>query len=311
MGGRGKWSGRVLAVYFVLFLCFLYGPSILMAILSFNEGQGITFPMEGFSTVWWQSIFDSDINPFINHADEIREAGQSSLWLALVAGVVTAIVAFTLSYAFRRRFRLDGVVFYLVMLCLMTPGFLLGLGTAVFWQTMGISTDMWRTALGTNVIWALPFAFLVMVAVWNRYDKHIEEAARDLGADAKTTFREVTLPLVWTGIFGCLLFGFTLSWNEYDRTVLALSSSQTTLPIQIFSFTTGSVLRPDVYALGTGTTAISLVAMGLLVLVGILRLRRTGKRASLATQVQEELGQVVTTDLAEEPGTAGAGGRAT
>jgi putative spermidine/putrescine transport system permease protein len=224
---------------------------------------------------------------------------------------VTAIVAFTLSYAFRRRFRLDGVVFYLVMLCLMTPGFLLGLGTAVFWQTMGISTDMWRTALGTNVIWALPFAFLVMVAVWNRYDKHIEEAARDLGADAKTTFREVTLPLVWTGIFGCLLFGFTLSWNEYDRTVLALSSSQTTLPIQIFSFTTGSVLRPDVYALGTGTTAISLVAMGLLVLVGILRLRRTGKRASLATQVQEELGQVVTTDLAEEPGTAGAGGRAT
>ena len=63
-------------------------------------------------------------------------------------------------------------------------------------------------------------AFLVMLAVWNRYDPRIEEAARDLGANATTTFREVTLPLVWTGIFGSFLFGFTLTWNDFDRTIL-------------------------------------------------------------------------------------------
>ena len=78
-------------------------------------------------------------------------------------------------------------------------------------------------------VWALPFGFLVMVAVWNRYDRRVEEAARDLGATRFTTFREVTLPLIWTGIFGAFLFGFTLSWNEYDRTALALGSGKTTL----------------------------------------------------------------------------------
>ena len=80
-------------------------------------------------------------------------------------------------------------------------------------------------------MWGIPFGFLVMLAVWNRYDEHIEEAARDLGANLATTFREVTLPLVWTGIFGAALFGFTLTWNDFDRTVLLVLDN--TLPLQI------------------------------------------------------------------------------
>ena len=59
-----------------------------------------------------------------------------------------------------------------------------------------------------------------MVAVWNRYSNAVEEASRDLGAGAIRTFREVTLPLIWTGLLGAFLFGFTLSWNDYDRTAL-------------------------------------------------------------------------------------------
>ena len=83
------------------------------------------------------------------------------------------------------------------------------------------------------MIWGIPFAFLVMLAVWNR-DRHIEEAARDLGANGPTTFREVTLPLVWTGIFGSFLFGFTLTWNDFDRTILLQSGYEAQpLPILI------------------------------------------------------------------------------
>lgn len=304
MEGQGRFGKWALGVYFVLFVIFMYGPSILMAILSF-QGQkgGITFPMEGFGGSWWKALWDEDAP--LSKAAEIKEAGKNSLYLALACGALTSFLAFTLSYAFRRRFKGDGVVFYLVLLCLMAPGFLLGLGTALFWQTMGLSTGMWKTALGSNAIWALPFAFLVMMAVWNRYDKHIEEASRDLGADAKTTFREVTLPLVWTGIFGCFLFGFTLSWNEYDRTVLALASGEITLPIQIFSFTTAGVIRPDLYALGTFTTVVSLLAMGVLVVFGILRLRKASKAGgvTLETKVAEEMGQATEID-------AGAGARA-
>ena len=153
----------------------------------------------------------------------IRTAGEGSLWVSLAAGAIVAFLAFSLSMAFRRRFRGDGIAFYIILLALMTPGFLLGLGTQIFWKAMGQETSLWHTALGTNTVWGIPFGFLVMMAIWNRYDDHIDEAARDLGANAARTFGEVTLPLVWTGIFGAFLFGFTLTWNDFDRTALLVA----------------------------------------------------------------------------------------
>ena len=117
--------------------------------------------------------------------------------------------------------------------------------------------------LGTTRVWAIPFGFLVMVAVWNRYDRRVEEASRDLGASSFRTFREVTLPLIWTGLFGAFLFGFTLSWNEYDRTAALISSGKLTLPLQIFSLTVGAVIRPDLYALGTATTIFILLIVAI------------------------------------------------
>ena len=165
-----------------------------------------------------------------------------------MAGAIVAVLGFTLSMAFRRRWRwrTDGIAFYAIMLALMTPGFLVGLGNQLLWKAMGETPSLWQTALGANVIWGIPFAFLVMLAVWNRYDKRVEEAARDLGADQKTTFREVTLPLVWTGIFGSFLFGFTLTWNDYDRTILLQNGYETqTLPLQIGGMTSSQAIRPE------------------------------------------------------------------
>jgi putative spermidine/putrescine transport system permease protein len=286
-----RWTKWALGIYFVIFLVFLYGPTFVMAILSFQGPQGrVTFPIVDASVDWWRSLWDTSVP--LSKAVAIRQAAGRSFYLALACGAVTSILALSLSMAFRRRFRGDGALFYLIMLCLMTPGYLLSLGTALFWQTMGFSPDLWKTALGANAVWALPFGFLVMVAVWNRYDRRIEEAARDLGANARTTFREVTLPLIWTGVFGCLLFGFTLSWNEFDRTALLLGTGQQTLPILIFGFTTASVIRPDLYALGTGTTLVSLLVVAIILVVAAIRLRRRHAAVPTETQVREELGEV-------------------
>lgn len=283
-----KW---VLGVYFALFLAFLYLPMVLMGVLSFQGLYGaITFPFKGpISIRWWESLVNADIPS--SHANEIRSTGLQSLWLSIAAGVVVSVIAFTLSMAFRRRFRGDGIAFYLIMLALMTPGFLLALGTQLFWRFLDEPTSLWKTALGTNAIWGIPFGFLVMLAVWNRYDDHVEEAARDLGADQKRTFWEVTLPLVGTGIFGCFLFGFTLTWNDYDRTLLLISGSETqTLPLQIAALTFTSAIRPDLYALGTATTLLSIFVIGLLLVVVSLRLRF--RSAPAVQSVEEELGMV-------------------
>lgn len=285
---RRDWSKWALAIYFSLFLVFMYLPMVLMGVLSVQGLYGaITFPFKGpISLRWWESLINSDIPG--SHANEIRSAGLQSLRLSVAAGIAVSLVAFTLSMAFRRRFRGDGIAFYLILLALMTPGFLLALGTQLFWRFIDEPTSLWKTALGTNAVWGIPFGFLVMLAVWNRYDEHIEEAARDLGANQRRTFREVTLPLIWTGIFGCFLFGFTLAWNDYDRTLLLIGGIETqTLPLQIAGLTFTSAIRPDLYALGTATTLISiLVIMSLLVVVA-LRIRF---RASPTRSVEEEFG---------------------
>lgn len=281
---QGRWTKRILAVYFVIFLLFLYGPMIVMAALSFQGPRGaVTFPMRGLGFHWWDELVNGP------RSDAIRETAIRSLELAAVAGIVVALLALSLSMGYRKRFRLDGALFYLIMLALMTPGLLLSLGTAFFWQFMGERTSLWQTALGTNVVWGLPFGFLIMVAVWNRYNNAVEEASRDLGAGSFRTFREVTLPLIWTGLLGAFLFGFTLSWNEYDRTAL-LAAGANTLPLEIFALTVGSVIRPDLYALGTATTVVSLVAV-IVFLVGASVILRRRARQPKET---EELGQLAT-----------------
>ena len=303
MRKRRDWAKWGLGTYFALFLVFLYAPIILMGVLSFQGYFGaITFPFKGpLSLRWWRLLFDP--SQFGSHANEIKTAALGSLWISLTAGAIVAFVAFTLSMAFRQRWRFksDSVAFYVIMLALMTPGFLLAVGTQLFWKYLDEPTSIWHTALGANVVWGIPFGFLVMLAVWNRYDRRIEEAAHDLGANSRRTFREVTLPLVWTGIFGCFLFGFTLTWNDYDRSVLFQKEATQTLPLEIGGLTFTTAIRPDLYALGMLTTLVTLIAVAIVLLVGALRLR---VRATPVHRVEEELG------VAEELSTAGAPTRA-
>jgi putative spermidine/putrescine transport system permease protein len=283
----GKWG---LGAYFAIFLVFLFAPMILMAILSLQGQFGqLTFPFKGpVSLNWWRSLVDENRAPY--HAADIRTAAENSLWLSLAGGAVVALLAFSLSMAFRRRwrFRTDATGFYVIMLALMTPGYLLAVGTQLFWKAIGLDTGIWETVLGANAVWGIPFGFLVMLAVWNRYDPGVEEAARDLGADQKRTFREVTLPLVWTGIFGAFLFGFTLTWNDYDRTALFQNAFTDTLPLTIGSFTFTGAIRPDLYALGTATTLITILAIAVVLLIAFLRLRIVGR--GKVVKVEEELG---------------------
>jgi putative spermidine/putrescine transport system permease protein len=290
-GKQRDWAKWGLGAYFALFLVFLYGPMIVMAILSF-QGYfgGVTFPFRGpLSLIWWRSLLFPTVVGTPTHAVEIHTAAKNSLYLSLAAGAIVSFLAFTLSMAFRRhwRYRTDGAAFYVIMLALMTPGFLLAVGTQLFWSYAGLHGSIWHTALGANVVWGIPFGFLVMLAVWNRYDPRVEEAARDLGADQKRTFREVTLPLIWTGLFGCFLFGFTLTWNDYDRSVLFQSRSTDSLPLEIGGITFTGGVRPDLYALGTATTVLSLLVIGLLLVLASVRLAFRGGKTRL---VEEELG---------------------
>ena len=104
-----------------------------------------------------------------------------------------------------------------------------------------------------------------MFAVFNRFNRAYEMAARDLGASAWQTVRLIVLPLIAPSLFGVALFGFTLSYDEFARTLM-VSGSFNSLPLEIFGMTT-NVTTPVLYALGTLTTLFSLALIGLVLLL--------------------------------------------
>ena len=212
----GRKLQRVLGVFFGGFLVLMYGPTIVMTVLSFQGSRGLTsFPASGLFSSYWYDILVND-----ETQAALRDSIMVSLKLSALVCIITAVLSLMLGMAFRERFRGSTPLFYLVLLSLMTPGLLLSLGSTLLSSYLGRDTSIYTTALGVQVVWALPFGFLVMLTVFNRYDARAEEAARDLGASAIRTFREVTLPIVWVGVFGAALFGFTLAWNEFERTYL-------------------------------------------------------------------------------------------
>jgi putative spermidine/putrescine transport system permease protein len=248
------------SVYYAIFLVFVYGPMFAMFTLSFQGPRGgVTFPMRGLSFFWWEKLTGPSA------VGDIKSSLVRSLMLAVIVMVITAIFSTMLAMAFRKKFRGSGVLFYAVMSGLMVPGVLLSLGLASLLRVVGMSPAWWYSALGVHVVWTLPFGFLVMMAVFNRFDARLEEAARDMGADEWTVFKEITLPLITPGIVAAGLFGFTLS---------LLAGAQNTLPLDINAAMTQRV-QPTIFALGTASTIFSLLMIASFVVIYTILYRRS------------------------------------
>ena len=265
---KRAWIKTGFSVYYALFIVFIYGPMIAMFILSFQGRRGGTsFPMRGFGLYWWNKLIEPST------VGDLQGAMGRSLILALIVMVICALFSTMLAMAFRKPFPGSGVLFYTIMAGLMVPGILLSLGLATFLRQIGIPPAWYSSALGVHVVWTLPFGFLIMMAVFNRFDSSLEEAARDMGADEWTVFKEVTLPLITPGVVAAGLFGFTLSYDEFARTTL-LSGEFNTLPLDINASMTQRI-RPTLFALGTASTLFSLAMIGLFLTIYTLLYRRS------------------------------------
>jgi putative spermidine/putrescine transport system permease protein len=166
--------------------------------------------------------------------------------------------------AFRKKFRGSGVLFYLVIAALVIPSILVSLGVGLVFSQSGIRTHWATSGFGAQLTWTLPFGLLVMFAVFNRFDRSYEEAARDQGASPWQTVWHVVIPIIAPSLMGVALFGFTLSYDEFARTLLT-SGSRNTLPLEIYGMTT-NVTTPVIYALGTLTTLFSFLIIGVFLL---------------------------------------------
>jgi len=260
-------SFYVLAAFFALFVLFLYGPTLTIAILSFQGPRGgLTFPMNGVSLHWFRDLFQEQA------VGDIWGAFRRSLALGLMVMVTTVVTSVMAGLAFRKRFRGSGVLFYLAITSLVIPSILISLGVGLIFNQLGLKVHWATSGFGSQLTWTLPFGLLIMFAVFNRFDKSYEEAARDLGATSWQTIAHVVLPIIAPSLIGVALFGFTLSYDEFARTLLT-AGSYNTLPLEIFGMTT-NVTTPVIYALGTLTTVFSF----LIIAVFLLSVWGLGKR---------------------------------
>ena len=265
------WTFYVLASLFALYVVALYGPMISIYILSFQDVQGgLVFPMRGVSLYWFNELIMQ------TRAGDVSGAFTRSMYLAVSVTLITVLVSFMAGMAFRKRFRGDTIVFYLMIGSLVAPGLVLGIGIGLGFNMLGIQTNWYTSALGAQLSWTLPFGILVMFAVMSRLNNDWEEAARDLGASPAQTIRMVVVPILAPGLIAVALFGFTLSYDEFART-LQTAGPLNTLPLEIWSMTL-NVTSPALYALGTVSTVVSFIIIGVSLGSIVLLQRRNAAR---------------------------------
>lgn len=252
---RRPWTFYALAACFSFYVAALYGPMLCIYVLSLQDVRGgLVFPVKGFSLHWFNDLFTQV------RTGDVKGGFSRSIQLAIVVTVITVVVSFLAGLAFRRRFWGDTAIFYLMIGSLVAPGLVLGIGVGLIFQFLGLTPSWYGSALGAQLSWTLPFGVLVMFAVMSRFDRAWEEAAVDLGATRLQTIRLVIIPIVAPGVVAVALFGFTLSYDEFART-LQTTGGLNTLPLEIWSMTL-NVTSPSLYALGTVTTIVSFVIIG-------------------------------------------------
>lgn len=268
---KRPWTFYVLATFFALFVLFLYGPMLAIYILSFQgPNGGLTFPLNGVSLHWFGALFQQQ------RTGDFAGSFSRSILLALLVMICTVTFSVMAGLAFRRRFFGSTAIFYMAVASLVMPGLFLSLGIGLIFRVIDVPTNWYASALGAQLTWTLPFGLLIMFAVLSRFSRSYEEAARDLGATNRQTLQLVVLPILFPGLIAVALFGFTLSYDEFPRTLLTVGPGNT-LPLEIYAMTT-TVTSPALYALGTVTTVVSFGAIILsLGSIAVIQRRRSGR----------------------------------
>ncbi|WP_149538276.1 ABC transporter permease [Siccirubricoccus phaeus] len=250
---------------------FLYLPVITMVVLSFNNSIGIGLPWGGFTTRWYRESLENAL---------ARNAFLSSVQLAVVVSLVSSSLGLGVALAFRRAFRGKALMLNALILPLLMPGIVLAVGQITLWNLLGLLPGLWGTALLGHLVYTVPFAFLNIFPRVHRFDPNIEAAAADLGAGPWTVFATILLPRILPGLLASALFCFTLSFDEFTRT-LFLIGAENTLPIYFWSIILTDP-SPAASAIATLSVLFSLgiVALGLLALSG----RRRGRAALAGAQ---------------------------
>ncbi len=248
------WTGFVLVA--------IYLPIICSALAGLSKSRYFLFPVREYSMNWWERTVSSV---------EVQILVQNSLKIAILVTLISVVLAFFGALAFA-RYDWKGRKLYqkLLLLPIFFPQTVLGLAMLLWMNALGISPS-WKTAVVAHLVWIVPVVTLIIAIQVYNYDPSLEEAASDMGASRLFIFREITLPLLWPGIWSGALFAFLLSWGNFPLS-LYTTGADSTVPKWLYSKMVAGY-TPMVPALGTMST-LAAAAFLLVGWVAIVTLRR-------------------------------------
>jgi putative spermidine/putrescine transport system permease protein len=203
---------------------FLLAPLLVIAVGSVNENRYLNFPPEGFSLSWYAQLFtDAGWQTSIRY----------SVTIAATSAALAVLIATPLAYVLRNyRIRLSPLLYTLGILPFMLPPIISALGMQVFWLSTGHVGRIENVIIAHGIFFSTLPLVTISLAM-ETMDQALPEAAQTLGADQRTTFRTITLPLLVPSMVTGFAAAFVLSLNEYIIAFLVAGFTIETLPVKI------------------------------------------------------------------------------
>ncbi|MEZ5796532.1 MAG: ABC transporter permease [Paracoccaceae bacterium] len=278
---RNPAGWAALTLFSLAFFLFIYAPLFVIITYSFNANPVNMMIWDHFTLDWYRGLLGlgersldaggANRALYIESTDQMLRALRTSLTVALFTTSISTVIGTATAIALARyRFAARGLYNGFLMLPMMMPDIVLGIGLLIFFVTLGMKLSMLTIIIG-HCTFLTSYVFIIVQARMAGLDPALEEASADLGASEWTTLRKVLLPQLAPGILGGALLAFVISMDDLVITYFVAGTDNTTLPVFIFGMIRRGV-KPEINAIATMMILASVViaALGLW-----LRARRT------------------------------------
>ena len=261
-----KFSKQLFSIYGIIFFSFIYLPLLTVIFLSFNSNPINMMVWDGFTFDWYKSIFgystklDEDAI-YLESTDQLLSSLKNSLIVSTTTTTISTFIG-TMTALALARFRFKFKSFYraLIFLPMLIPDIVLGIALLIFFVTIGIKLSLLSIIIG-HCTFLSSYVFIVVSARLAGMNETLEEASFDLGANSLTTFKKITLPLIYPGIIGGALLAFIISLDDLVITYFISGVGSTTLPVFIYGIMRRGI-KPEINAIATLMIVASLIIAG-------------------------------------------------
>lgn len=249
-------------IYIYLIFLFLYLPIFIVIIFSFNTSK-MNVVFQGFTLQWYGTFFKNRT---------LMEALSNTLIIAIISTLVSTVIGTIGAVGLSKyNFKGKGIIDKLLYVPIVIPEIVLGIALLSIYSLLSIPLGIISITL-SHITFSIPFVVITVRARLAGFDKFLEEAAMDLGANRFITFRKVTLPLIMPGVLSGAMLAFSLSIDDVVISFFTCGPGSNTLPLKIFSMVKTGV-TPEVNALSTVIMLITIIIISINTSIQVKKLK--------------------------------------